>query len=102
MSKITAADFDALNDDEDEDEVALSAAANRLIGFVERIERIEEEMAGLKSDRSDIYAEVKSAGYDVPVVRAIIRRRRLDRMTREEMDDLIATYERAIEGRAGE
>ncbi len=101
MSKITAADFDALDEDSPEDDDATRDAAARLIGLVERIERIEEEMSGLKADRSDVYAEVKAAGYDVPVVRAIVRRRRIERAAREEMDDLIATYERAIEGQIG-
>ena len=44
-------------------------AVDRLRKIVERIERLEEERKGLASDIRDIYAEAKSAGFDVPVIR---------------------------------
>ncbi|CAI3953817.1 UPF0335 family (PDB:6CFY) [Commensalibacter communis] len=46
-------------------------AADRLRSIVERIERLEEELKGLTNDIKDIYAEAKSAGFDVPVIRRI-------------------------------
>ena len=46
-------------------------AADRLRSLVERIERLEEERKALGSDIKDIYAEAKSAGFDVKVLRQL-------------------------------
>ena len=51
-------------------------AADRLRSLIERIERLEEERKALGSDIKDIYAEAKSAGFDVKVLRQIIRIRK--------------------------
>jgi uncharacterized protein (UPF0335 family) len=63
----------------------------RLQSIVDRIERLNEERAALASDIKDIYAEAKSAGYDVPALRVLIRERAMDAdklATREAMLDL--------------
>ena len=51
-------------------------AADRLRSLVERIERLEEERKALGSDIKDIYAEAKSAGFDVKALRQLIRIRK--------------------------
>lgn len=86
-------DFDS---SADEEEAARNAAGERLLSIIERVERIDEEIKGLRSDRTDILAEAKSAGFDVAIIRLVLKRRRLDRETKEEMDDLLVMYERAI------
>jgi uncharacterized protein (UPF0335 family) len=48
-------------------------AADRLCSIVERIERLEEEKKALSADIKDVYAEAKSAGFDVKALRAVIR-----------------------------
>ena len=53
-------------------------AAKRLRSIVDRIERLHEERKALSSDISDIYKEAKSAGFDVPVLRELIRKRAKD------------------------
>ena len=40
-------------------------AADRLRSIVDRIERLEEERKALGGDIRDIYAEAKSAGFEV-------------------------------------
>ena len=54
-------------------------AADRLRSLVDRIERLEEERKALGSDIKDIYAEAKSAGFDVKVLRQLIRIRKQER-----------------------
>ncbi|MFN3449860.1 MAG: GapR family DNA-binding domain-containing protein, partial [Roseococcus sp.] len=56
----------------DENEVG-GIAADRLRSIVERIERLEEERKALASDIKDIYAEAKSAGFEVKVIRQLIQ-----------------------------
>ena len=50
--------------------------SSHLRAFIERIERLEEERKALASDIKDIYAEAKSAGFDVKVMRQLIRIRK--------------------------
>ncbi len=71
-------------------------AADRLRGIVERIERLEEERKALGSDIRDIYAEAKSAGFDVKVLRQLIRVRRQEPADVEEQETLLDVYRRAL------
>ncbi len=70
--------------------------ANQLRSFIERIERLEEEKAGLAADVREVYAEAKSQGYDAKVMREVIRLRKLDAADRRERDELLETYMAAI------
>jgi len=72
-------------------------AADRLRSIVERVERLEEEKKALSSDIKDIFAEAKSAGFDVKVLRAVIKLRKLDDAALQEQDTLIDLYRRAME-----
>lgn len=71
-------------------------AADRLRSIVERIERLEEERKGLANDIKDIYAEAKSAGFDVKVVRQIISIRKKEPAEVEEQETLLDLYRRAL------
>ena len=71
-------------------------AADRLRSVVERIERLEEERKALASDIKDIYAEAKSAGFDVKVIREIIRIRKQEPADVEEHETLLDLYRRAL------
>jgi uncharacterized protein (UPF0335 family) len=71
-------------------------AADRLRSLVERIERLEEEHKALANDIKDIYAEAKSAGFDVKVLRQLIRLRRQEPAEIEEQESLLDVYRRAL------
>lgn len=71
-------------------------AGARLKSFIERIERLEEEKAGLASDIKDVFAEIKGVGFDVKTVRKLIRLRAMDTEKRREEDELLAMYKAAI------
>ena len=75
-------------------------AAERLRSIVERIERLEEEKKALSSDIKDVYTEAKSAGFDVKVLRAVIRLRRQKPEEVEENEYLLVLYRRALGGAA--
>ena len=70
--------------------------ADQLRLFIERIERLEEEKKGIADDVKDVYAEAKATGYDTKTMRAIVRLRRLEKHTRDEMDALLDTYRTAL------
>lgn len=66
-------------------------AKDQLKSIVERIERLEEEKAALSADIKEVYAEAKGNGFDVKILRKVIRIRKMDaseRSTEEEMLDL--------------
>ncbi len=71
-------------------------AADRLRSIVERIERLEEERKALGNDIKDIYAEAKSAGFDVKVLRQLIRVRKQEPAEVEELETLLDVYRRAL------
>lgn len=72
-------------------------SGERLKSFVERIERLEEEKAALAGDIREVYSEAKGTGFDVKVLRQIIRLRKLDKADRQEQEALLETYMRALE-----
>ena len=68
----------------------------RLTSFIERIERLEEEKAGIAGDIKDVYAEAKGEGYDTKAMRQIIKLRKMDRHERAEMEEMVELYKTAI------
>lgn len=72
-------------------------AADRLRSLIERIERLEEEKKALSSDIRDIFAEAKSAGFDVKIMRAIIKLRKMNAADRDEQEFLLDTYKKALD-----
>lgn len=71
-------------------------AGEQLRALIERIERVEEEIKELNSDKSDIYKEAKGNGFDVKTVRKVVALRKLDSSEREEQDTLLDIYLAAI------
>jgi uncharacterized protein (UPF0335 family) len=71
-------------------------AADRLRSLIERIERLEEERKALSSDIKDIFGEAKSAGFDVKVMRQLIRIRKQEPAEVEEQETLLDVYRRAL------
>lgn len=72
-------------------------AVDRLRSLIERIERLNEEKAALESDTRDIFAEAKSAGFDVKIMREIIKLRKMNAADRDEQEILLETYRRALD-----
>ena len=81
---------------DDPDSKTGGIAADRLRSIIERIERLEEEKAALANDIKDIYAECKAAGFDVKVVRQLIRLRKQEPAEVEEQETLLDVYRRAL------
>ena len=71
-------------------------AADRLRSIVERVERLESERKALSGDIKDIFTEAKSAGFDVKVIRQIIRIRKQEPADVEEQETLLDIYRRAL------
>jgi uncharacterized protein (UPF0335 family) len=73
-----------------------NSAGERLKSLVQRIEKLEEEKASVGVDIKDVYAEGKSAGFDVKVLRRLIQNRKQDPALLEEQETLLHLYEHAL------
>jgi uncharacterized protein (UPF0335 family) len=69
---------------------------DRLRLLIERVERLEEEKKGISDDIRDVYAESKAVGYDVKIMREIVRLRKMKPDDRAEMTMLLDTYKAAL------
>jgi uncharacterized protein (UPF0335 family) len=72
------------------------SSAARLKSFVERIERLQEEIDGLNADKRDVFAEARGTGFDVKVMKKIIRERAMDQADRIEEQELLILYRQAL------
>ncbi len=72
-------------------------AGDQLRAIVERIERVEEEIKSLNDDKKEIYLEAKGNGFDVKILREVIRLRKQDQKERDEKETLLEVYLHALE-----
>lgn len=73
-------------------------AAEALQGYVDRIERLNEEKKALNADISQIYQEAKAVGFDVKILKKLIRERTIAEHDRQEQDEILDLYRRALGG----
>jgi len=71
---------------------------DQLRAVVERIERIDEEIKELTEGKKEIYLEAKGNGFDVKILREVIRVRKQDPKERDEQESLLDLYLQAING----
>lgn len=70
--------------------------ADRLKSLIERIEKLEEEKKGISDDIKDVFAEAKGVGFDVKIMREILKLRKMNAADRDEQELLIETYAKAL------
>lgn len=68
----------------------------QLQGFVERVERLEEEKANIANDIKEVFAEAKGSGFDIKTMKTVISLRKMESSDRDEMEYLLDTYKRAL------
>jgi len=72
-------------------------AGNRVRSFVERIEQLDTELQEINEQRKEVFAEAKSEGFDVKVLKEIVKLRKQDQDERDEHETLLDVYMRAME-----
>ncbi|WP_267422759.1 DUF2312 domain-containing protein [Methylobacterium sp. GC_Met_2] len=75
---------------------AEGVAADELKQFIERLERLEEEKAGIMGDIKEVFAELKGRGFDPKAVRTILRIRKQDHSERQEQEAILELYLRSL------
>ncbi len=71
-------------------------AGTRILSIIERIEQLEEEIKALNEGKKEVFSEAKGEGYDLKVLKEILKIRKLDRDERDEQESLIDLYMRAM------
>jgi uncharacterized protein (UPF0335 family) len=70
---------------------------NRIRSFVERIEQIENEIKDLTEAKKEVFSEAKGEGFDVKILKEIIKLRKQDQDERDEHETLLDVYLRAMD-----
>lgn len=70
--------------------------STKLRSYIERIEKLEEEKAGISSDITDVFAEAKSNGFDVKTMRQVLKLRKMKTNDRTEAEYMLELYKRAL------
>lgn len=73
-----------------------TVSADHLRAFVSRIERLDDEIKGLNEDKSSVYKEAKSQGFDPKVMRRVISVLKKDAAERQEEEAILAMYLSAL------
>lgn len=71
-------------------------AGDELNLLFERIEKMEEQKKEIAEDIRDVFAEGKSRGYDVKIMKQVLRLRAMDGDKRQEERYLVDAYSSAI------
>lgn len=76
-------------------------AAERLRFYFDRLRRLDDEIAELGQDKSNVRQQAKGEGFDIKIINMVMQRMRQGRDTVAETDALIALYEGALKGMEG-
>ncbi|MGL4490540.1 MAG: DUF2312 domain-containing protein [Rhizobiaceae bacterium] len=71
-------------------------ASGQLRAFVERIERLDEDVKALNDDRKEVYSEARGTGFDVKALKEVVRLRRMDQNARQEAEAILDLYKNAL------
>ncbi|MBF0310742.1 MAG: DUF2312 domain-containing protein [Magnetococcales bacterium] len=67
-----------------------------LIQYLERIERLEEEKSGILEGIREVFAEAKGNGFDVKIMRELLKLRKMERDELDEQETMLHLYRQAI------
>jgi uncharacterized protein (UPF0335 family) len=87
---------DAFATDMGHADVLNATAQTQLKSIIERVERLEQEKAEIAEQIKEVFAEAKGNGFDVKVLRKIVRIRKQDRAKRQEEEAILDLYLSAL------
>lgn len=83
-------------DDAPHADVLNSTAQTQLKSIIDRVERLEVEKTEIMEQMKEVYAEAKGNGFDVKILKKVVRLRKQDRAKRQEEDAILDLYLSAI------
>ena len=85
-----------MSDDSAHGDILNQAAQGQLKSIIERIERLEQEKTEIAEQIKEVFAEAKGNGFDVKVLRKVVRIRKQDRAKRLEEEAILDLYLSAL------
>jgi len=73
-----------------------NTAQRQLKSIVERVEHLDAEIAEIQELKKEVFAEAKGNGFDVKIVRKVVRIRKQDRAKRQEEEAITDLYLSAL------
>ncbi len=67
-------------------------SSKQLKQFVKKVEDLENEKKEIADDIKDIFAHAKSSGFNVKIMRKVLKLRKQDKIARDEEAELVDTY----------
>ena len=80
----------------------ISIPGGRIRSLVERIENLDTELQELSEQKKEVFSEAKAEGFDVKILKEIIKLRKEDKDERDERESLLDLYMRAMDAEAPE
>ncbi len=71
-------------------------SAEKLHDIVERVERLEDERRAIGEDIRTLYSEARGLGFEVKIIRQMVKLRQMDRSDLAEADEIITLYRSAL------
>ncbi len=65
-------------------------SAEKLQNIIERVERLEDERKAIGEDVRTVYSEARGMGFEVKVLRQIIKLRKMDKGDLAQADEIIS------------
>ena len=75
----------------------VTVPGGKIRAFVERIENIDTELQELNEQKKEVFAEAKGDGFDVKILKEIVKLRKQDEEERDERETMLDLYMRAME-----
>lgn len=75
--------------------MSLDVNKDDLLRYIDRIERVDDELDNLKADRKEIMKELKAVGFDPKAFSHVIKERKRSKQERDEERAIFSTYEAA-------
>ncbi|MBN2779682.1 MAG: DUF2312 domain-containing protein [Alphaproteobacteria bacterium] len=72
-------------------------ASDQIKSFVQRIERLMDEMKNLSGDLKEIFDEAKASGFDTKILKTVIKLKNIDPEKRAQEEEMIRLYADALD-----
>jgi uncharacterized protein (UPF0335 family) len=80
----------------------ITIPGGKIRSFIERVENLDTELLELNEQKKEVFSEAKAEGFDVKILKEIIKLRKQDQDERDERETLLDLYMRAMEASPAE
>jgi len=71
-------------------------SAGQLRSFIEKVENLEQDKAELLETIREVFSEAKAEGFDIKVMRQLVKMRRMKKEELAEQEELLDLYRQAL------